>query len=221
MTDRTSRLIQTLTRNLQPVRRLPRLRVAVTLALLIAAVTGASLLAVDGLRADLPSMLRSSMGFSVIVVGLALVALGGVVAALATSVPGREPAARAGLIMGLVGVGLTTVVGSIFLLRGPAAFAPEPSYLADVNCLSVSCLLSLPPAIGVLAFISRAAPHRLLLTVLAAVTGTVALGALAVHLSCPCVGARHLILGHALAPAMGAMILTVPFHAALRRIRGA
>ena len=43
-------------------------------------------------------------------------------------------------------------------------------------------------------------------------------GALLVHVSCPATSARHLILGHALAPLIGALLLTWPFRVALKRV---
>ena len=114
----------------------------------------------------------------------------------------------------------TLALGAVLLLSGTLPLGPVASWSTDLECLTLSFLLALPPALGALAFLSRGAPYRPLLAVLAAATGAVAAGALVVHLSCPCSDARHLILAHALAPVAGGLLLTVLFRAALRQIAG-
>ncbi len=220
MNEATSQLIERLTGELEPVRRILRLRAAAAGVALLALSAAAFALEVRGPRADLLDALARSPGFAAILVGLTLVGLGGVVAALASSVPGRERAARAGVAAGLLGVLLAGGVGAVLLLSGTLPLGPIASWSTDLECLTLSLLLALPPALGALAFLVRGAPYRPLLAVLAAATGAVAAGALVVHLSCPCSDARHLILAHALAPVAGGLLLTVPFRAALRQIAG-
>ncbi|MEN8185237.1 MAG: hypothetical protein ABFS46_22160, partial [Myxococcota bacterium] len=55
-----------------------------------------------------------------------------------------------------------------------------------------------------------AVPHRPGLAVWVAAAGAVGLGALAAQASCPLGGLRHLMLGHALAPIVGGLLLTFP-----------
>ena len=216
----TSELVERLSQELRPVRRIPRLRQAAGVVALLWLGAGALALALRGLRPDLLQQLQPASAFVVILMGLGLIAVGGVVAALATSVPGREGAARVSLGLGLGGVMLASLVGAILILReaGPAPLACP--FENDLACFTVACLLALPPALGVLAFVSRGTPYRPLIAVLAAATGAVALGALLVHVSCPESNPRHIILSHALAPLGGALLLTLPFRAALKRVTG-
>lgn len=216
----TSELVERLSQELRPVRRIPRLRQAAGGVALLWLGVGALALTLRGLRPDLLQQLQPASAFVVILMGLGLIAVGGVVAALATSVPGREGAARVSLGLGLGGVMLAALMGAILILReaGPAPLACP--FENDLACFTVACLLALPPALGILAFVSRGAPYRPLIAVLAAATGAVALGALLVHVSCPESNPRHIILSHALAPLGGALLLTLPFRAALKRVTG-
>ncbi len=183
-------------------------------------VAGALALLLRGVRPDLLQLLEPASAFVVILGGLGLIAVGGVVAALATSVPGREGAVQVSLALGLAGVMLAAGVGAILVLREVGPVPMPCPFESDLACFTVACLLALPPALGVLAFVSRGAPYRPLIAVLAAMTGTVALGALLVHVSCPESSPRHVILSHALAPLGGALLLTLPFRAALKRVTG-
>jgi hypothetical protein len=211
-------VIHELSGDLTPVRPLPRLRSAASGVAVLWLAVAVFALASRGLRPDLLQALGSGRAFLVIVVGLGLVGIGGVVAALAVSVPGRGTAVRVGLGFGLAGVLLASGVGAVLVVReagtGPWA-CPTGS---DLACFAVACLLALPPALGVLAFVSRGSPFRPLLAVLTATTAAVALGATLVQLTCPGTSPRHVIFGHALAPFVGALLLTLPFHAALKRV---
>jgi hypothetical protein len=209
------RFIETLADDLTPVRPIARLRRIGAGVAFLWIVVAAGAFALLGLRADLLSALAESPAVGVIFVGLVLVAVGGVGAGLAASVPGREVAARGSLATGLVGVSLSAVVGGVLVIRGGAPLVPAAPISADVSCLGVALLLALPPALGALLFMARAAAYRPVLVCLFAATGSVALGALVVHLSCDCIHPRHLIVSHALAPVAGALLLTLPYRAAL------
>lgn len=214
----TEHVIRELSERLQPTRRIPRLRTAAWGVALLWMLAAAVALAVRGLRPDLLALLQPASAFTAILLGLALVAVGGVVAALAASVPGREWAGRLGLGLGLLGVLLAAGVGGLLVVREAGAEVPACPFENDLACFSVACLIALPPALGVLTFISRGAPVRPLLAVLTAGTGAVALGALLVHMSCPETSPRHVILSHTLAPMLGGLLLTLPFRAVLRRL---
>lgn len=219
MTERSSEgLIRELVGQLAPVRPIPRLRRAAIGVAGLWLLMGALILAMRDLRPDLLNVIGTGAAFVSILGGLGLVGLGGIVTALAVSVPGREGAARLGLALGLGGVLLSAGVGTFLVVREAG---PEPlvcPFENDLACFAVSCLLALPPALAVLTFVSRGSPFRPLIAVLCAASGAVALGAMLVHLTCPELSPRHIILSHVLAPVGGALLLTYPFHLALRKV---
>ncbi len=212
-----SQLITDLARDLEPVRRIGRVRDGLRIALLLAAIVAAVAIFIRGLHPDLRVVLAEHSGFQAILAGLSLIAVGAVVAAIAASVPGRESLTRISLALGLVGVLIAMGVGSAVLLGESSWVSATCSLSDDLSCLGVSCLVALVPAIAVLSYVARAAPYRKYMTILAASVGSVGIGALVVHLSCPCMDGRHLILAHAAAPFAGGLLLSLPFFAILRR----
>jgi hypothetical protein len=66
-------------------------------------------------------------------------------------------------------------------------------------------------------FAGRASPFRPVIAVLAAAAGAVALGAITAEASCTHSEMRHLLVAHALAPAFGVVLLTLPLLVALKR----
>ncbi len=82
------RFIEALADDLTPVRPIARLRRIGAGVALVWLVVAAGALAVRGLRAELLSAMLESPAVGVIFVGLVLVAVGGVGAGLAASVPG-------------------------------------------------------------------------------------------------------------------------------------
>jgi hypothetical protein len=77
--------------------------------------------------------------------------------------------------------------------------------------------LALPAAVVGLAFVLRGAPARPLACLAAAAAGAAALGGFATHVTCMQFDPTHLILGHALVPAIGALLLALPVWALCRR----
>ena len=169
-----------------------------------------------GLRPDLTEVLQQPFGPGGVFFGLGLAGLGGLVAAVAMSVPGRESLARAGLLTSLFGMAVAAGLGTLLILRSPLIEAGT-SLGTDLNCLTIACAVALLPSLGIMAFAGRAAPLRPLVLVLAAAAGTAALGAVTAQASCPSLDPGHLMLGHILAPAVGALVLAVPLLVALRR----
>ena len=208
-------LIQKLAANLPPVQRIPRLRWVAGRVLLLAAATTALGLLVLGPRADLFGLVGRDLGFSAALAGLVLVGVGGVLAGLAAAVPGRELLWRVGLGLGVAGVLIPAGVGALLLASGLAP--AEPPLRSDAACLATSYLLALPAALAVLAFVARGAATRPGLAALAAASGAVAIGAIALHLTCPYDGLRHVLLAHALAPVSGGLLLGTPLSLAVRR----
>jgi hypothetical protein len=145
-----------------------------------------------------------------------MMGLGGVVAALALGRPGRESAARGGAVFAMLGLGLAAGIGSYLVFEGQSAMM-DADGMADMTCLLIACAVALLPAIGVMVMAGRAAPYRSLVLVIAAAAGTAALGAVTTQATCPFGGLRHLMIGHLLAPAVGALLLSLPLLFVLRR----
>jgi hypothetical protein len=209
-------LIRELVRDLGPVRRIPRIRTVMAGVIGLWLAVAAIGLTVLGLRPDLAEATIGARGVAAVFAGLGLAGLGGVVAALAMGVPGREVLARAALAVAILGMVAAAAVGTVLVAITPVDHAPV-SFTADLGCLSVAMLVGLLPAVGVVWFAGHATPFRPVVLVLAAAAGTAALGAIAAQASCPHSDMRHLMVAHALAPAVGALLLTLPLLVALKR----
>jgi hypothetical protein len=213
--QQSERLVRELVGALVPVRRLPRLRsIAAGVGLLGVAMALWALRGV-GLRENLLELVAASPGFLAILLGLGLAAGGGMVATLGASVPGREPVERAGLgLLGLAAV-LGLGVGPAALLAAGAA-GVSPPWPRDLECMLGAVRIAVLPGAALLWFVARAAAQRPALAVALGSAGAVALGALVMQASCPFAGARHLIVGHALAPIVAATLLALPLSWFLR-----
>jgi hypothetical protein len=210
-------LVDALVRDLAPVRPLPRLRVVATGALLLWALGALAVLAAFGSRPG-TAVLGAGAGASAVALGLGVSGFAAVIAALARSVPGRER--DAGVAGVAAGVGLLVALGAAVLLAVAAPVAAEPApRSADLWCLGGALLAALLPGALVAWFCGRALAHGPLAVALAAATGAAALGALGMLSGCPFLDPRHLLTGHAAAPALGAVLLTVPVLLALRALR--
>jgi hypothetical protein len=215
---RAEDLIRELARDLDPVDPIPRIRTVVAgVAALWFAVAGIGL-TVLGLRPDLVEATLQVRGVAVVFAGLGLAGAGGVIAALAMGVPGREVLARSALAVAIFGMVIAAAIGTLLFATNPVADAHVP-FTGDLACLSVALLVGLLPALGVVWFAGRAVPFRPLILVLAAAAGTASLGAISAHVSCPHSEMRHLLVAHALAPAVGVLLLTLPLLVALKRFR--
>jgi hypothetical protein len=209
-------LIRDLARDLDPVRPIPRIRTVVAGVVALWLVIAAMGLTVLGLRPDIAEAMIGARGVAVVFAGLGLAGLGGVVAALAMGVPGREVLARGALTLAALGMVVAAGVGTVLFAMSRVTEARVP-FTADLACLAVAVLVGLLPAVGVIWFAGRAAPFRPVTLVLAAAAGTAALGAITAQASCPHPEMRHLLVAHALAPAVGVLLLTLPLLVALKR----
>lgn len=214
--ERSEELIQELARDLEPVKPIPRLRFAIAALLVLWAAVGALALFALGPRPHLLGALTAWRGVGWVFVGLGLAGVGGLAAALALAVPGREAAARAGLALALLGLGLAGGLGGFFLSHG-GSLGPRAPVAVDFHCLAAACLIGLAPALGIVAFAARAAPFRPRLLAAVAAAGAAALGALVAEAACPYTDLTHVLVAHVLAPAVGAVLLTLPL---LRILRG-
>lgn len=212
----TRALIERLSRDLEPVRRIPRLRTVVAGVVALAGLAAAwTLLRSGGFRSDLVAIAAQHPGFAAIGVGLAAMGVGGLVSAVAASVPGREALARAGavLLLGGAAVGLVAAPGWILLHSAGISLWPGEG---EFMCVRGAMWVALLPGAAVLGFVFWAAPRRPVWAGILGVAGAVALGAIAMHASCPNDGATHWIMGHAMAPVVGALLALVPLVALAR-----
>ncbi len=214
--QRPEELIEELARDLEPVRPIPSLRLVVGAVLALWLVVAAAGLAILGLRPDLLEVTLHERGVTAVFLLLGAAGTLGLVAALSMGVPGRERLASLSLWAALAAMALSAGTGTLLFLRSPMAEMPAP-VSSDLSCLAVACAVGLLPALGVVWFAGRAAPFRPLVIAVAAAAGAAALGAVTAHASCPYGDMRHLMVGHLLAPAVGALLLTLPLLVALKR----
>jgi hypothetical protein len=218
MTGRsTENLVQQLVRNLPPVKPIARLRVAATgiVALWVAAVVATGWLTDTWPRLGEAAFWSDPITVTILL-GLAIVAAGAVVAALADAVPGREPLARAGRIgagaaaVGLIGCGLWAV-------GGDASESSAGLFAGSANCLGHALVLAIPAALAASFYLSRGAPQQRTIASGVAAAGAAGLGALAVHATCDVAGGFHLLLGHCLTPMIGGLVFALPLAGLIQR----
>jgi len=215
---RTEDRIADLVRDLEPVRPIPPLGAvaagAVTLGLLAYAaewILGGPGLRSDGAWSQAPYLMQLA--------GLVLGGPGATLAALASAVPGREPSVRVGLRVAALGLAMA-ILGGVggALLGGLPAGGQDPGPI--VSCVVRSAKLGIAASLLSLGFGLHAAARRPSRTLGLALAGGVALGATAVHLTCPSGSAVHQLLGHALAPVLVAGLVVLPLAPLLgRRLR--
>ena len=207
--------IRELARDLAPVKPIPRLRVvgAVVLVTWALAFVADELLGGRALRpaAD-PAW--ASPSYLAALLGIALAALGATGAALASAVPGREGTARIGLRVTALGLALA-LAGWILGVSGGAGDHAGESAGAVLSCAGRALALGVVPALLACGFAARAALRRPVLAAGMALAGGVALGAVAVHASCPSNSPLHQLVAHTLAPVAAAALFTAPLAALL------
>jgi len=125
--------------------------------------------------------------------------------------------ARRGILWAGAGMVLAAGAGSLLFLESPIPWHGG-GWSADLDCLTVAVAVGVLPAVGIVAFAGRAAPFRPFVLVVAAAASAAALGTVAAQASCPMADLRHLLVGHVLAPAAGALVLSTPLLVVLRRI---
>jgi hypothetical protein len=210
--QRTEDLVRELAGDLSPVRRIPSLRV-VAAGMLAAWLVGLVLHRSAG--AGQPRIGQTGGPgdpvYLAILVGWALVATGGIPAALARAVPGREPIACAGALVLALGLLLASAAAALGVELGGEARLGQ-----SLPCLGRAALLALAPGLVACAFLARAWGQRPLPAALALTLAAVALGALAVHASCVTGDGLHRLLGHVLGPALAAGLLALPIASWLR-----
>jgi hypothetical protein len=214
--DPTRELIRDLAGDLAPVKPLPRVRFVAAAVLLLWLAIGVVGIAVQGLAPTFRDTLTMPISAGGIFAGLLFAGVGGVFAALALAIPGRERLARGALALGGAGMAIAAGVGFALIARSPLVEWRWPEG-HDLPCLATALVVGLVPALALGWFGGRAAPFRPLAIALAAAAGAAALGGSVAQASCAADDAMHLMLGHVIVPAVGAFTLTLPLLVAIRR----
>ncbi len=204
-TTSTEALLDSLTGDTQPVCRIPRLRVALGLILLAGSVVALLFAYSHGLRSDLGIAVANGFRFNAIGIGLLGIGLGGVIAALAQAIPGRESTARGAVIAVLVASAVVLLGSSLVHFVFEEAVAEQVP--GPLGCFLISCGLSIVPLAALAVVARRGVLQHPLAIALCAALGGVALGAFVVHLCCGADAFVHVFFGHAAAPFLGALLL--------------
>lgn len=207
----TDRLIESIVRDLVPARRIPALRLAVVGVLGVGFVAAALWI---GLRGARPDLAGPGGNWSANLIGLGLVAVGGLLAAMASSVPGRHTATRVGLALAAVGVALCAGAWGWVAAGGAPA---HPRWDGLLSCTGAATLLAIPVGVVATLWIAWTAPRWPLASAAFASAGSVALGVSAIHATCPSDDPLHVLLWHALAPFSGGALLWLAL-VSLRRL---
>ena len=215
--ESTERLISELSQGVEAVQPIWSLRAGLAGVFGSAVALGGVLLLTSGPRPDLLERVLGSAAFVGVLLGLGIAAAGALLAALAHSVPGRESEAIVGSGLGLFGMALLAATAVAAGWGAVEGVGPPAPLSKDVSCLATASFLALLPVAVVVAFVARGLPRHPLVVGIAAAAGTSAAGALFVHLTCPGDGLRHLLMGHAAAPLLGALLLSWPVLAAVGR----
>lgn len=207
--------IRELVGDLRPVRRIPPLRAALMLVVLPWLLAIGCEMGLRGLRAR-PSSdpVWSEPGFVLILVGLALGALGSTGASLASAVPGRDRAHRIGLVLAGIGFAIALGFGLGALVDAPIVMDAQ-TWAGCVSCLTHAAGLGAASCLVAGVLVARSALRRPLVAASLAAFGGGALGAVAVHSHCAAGEPLHQLVAHVLAPVVCAGIATLPLGLAL------
>jgi hypothetical protein len=203
----SERLVRELARDLVPVRRIPRLRVVALLLAAGALCLSALVVSVLGLRPDVRAG-TASASYLGIVAGLGLFSLGGLVAALGASVPGRAALVRAGLAALAAAVALW-MAALVAQLGGGARLGPlDSAWLGtSARCLLIATGVGMLPALALLRFVGSAFAVNPRVAVGIGAAGMVAFGSLSVHLTCSADEVLHVATAHLMGPlVVGALL---------------
>jgi hypothetical protein len=197
-------LVDLLVADLTPVKLVPPLWQSVAATLAAGAVVAGIVSLTLGMRSGAWQDLAQDAGFLGVLVGLVAIAVAGCIAGLASAIPGRQSAVAIAAAFALLGVA-ATIGSATFLSTWGSAVSLLPN-AADLDCMVGAILFSLFP-IGVgLRLTWRTWAARPAATAVLTMLGTTALGTLIVHLCCPVLDGRHLLLGHCSTPLLMAAV---------------
>lgn len=212
----TEDFVRDLARDVPPAPPVPSLRVAFFAIVVVWTIAFAGMLVFGASTSDpTGGVPRSDPRFLLILVGLGAFAAGATVRALAGAIPGREPTAKAATGVALIGAGLVGVGGVWALVAGRPP-GGDMDLGGSLMCMSHAAVLGLLPMLVASAFLARAFARKPLVAALFAATGTIAFGALAVHIVCRVGGTFHILLGHAIGPFVLGCTLAIPIGLAVR-----
>lgn len=208
----TGDLVTLLVRDLEPTRRIPRLRAQLAALVGVGGLLVLLVAIYRGLRPDALALFLSGKAFSLVAAGLLAAALGASASVLALARPDRDQLARGALLCGAGGLALFVGIAVLCFGEAPSAAGAEAVHSA-LACSVSGILFAVPLSILAAFLVSTGAPRRLGLTAAVAGLGATAFGALAVHWTCPSLSLWHWITAHALAPVLGAALLAAPVRA--------
>lgn len=218
MTGVSDRLISGLVDDLEPVRPLPRLRLAFAVILALWAVMLGFVLWLKTGTAGVQSLFSDWIYFGSFV-GLLVASFGGTCSALAAGIPGRGRLEIGGMLVSLVGL-LAAAAACLFGIYALGLSAPASPEGIDAMCFQESALLSLLPGGVILSFLVRGWTAHPVRAALVALLGSGALGAMIVHMSCGFLGPRHILMSHLSVPIVFVLLGIYPLAVVLRRVRG-
>ena len=156
----------------------------------------------------------------VAIIGMSVFALGGVCAALGSSVPGRDAVLRTGVFAMLSGALITAAASAVFMLRLSDGEVGGTFWsLASLVCLGSASLVGLPAAALLTYFCARGFPHRPFWSLGAGAFGLVAFGALPVSISCGDHSIYHVVFAHLFAPLSAGVVSWLGLWALYRALR--
>lgn len=195
----TEDLIQQLTSDLQPVRRLRPVAIRVVGWFVVATASLGLVMILMGVRRELGDAADRS-DFAIEAVLLIVTALSAAVGALLVSIPGAE---RARLVRWLpIVAGIATVLWALGeLVMASAMGAPTGRLTFAWHCVYKTASVAAIPSVVLFVMIRRAAPLHAARAGFLAILATAAVGVLGANIICPNDRPLHMLLWHA-APLM-------------------
>ena len=201
-------LLDQLVADLAPVKPVPRLWLAVTGPLAAGAAVALTVLLTQGLRSQVWPEFARDVAFFGVLLGLAAIGVGGCTAGLASAIPGRGTAVAIAGTAALIGT--ATAIG-VAATMSPWDAAASFSSSAAAACIGWGLIFSLVPVAAGVRLTRRTWAPRPSVTAGLTLLGATALGSLVVHLSCPVLEGRHVLVGHCSTPllmaALGGVVL--------------
>ncbi|MCP5039903.1 MAG: DUF1109 family protein [bacterium] len=205
MSPSTERLIRDLATDLPPVRPLARLRSVAALALSLSAPFYAYWYFTYGFRHQFQQGRAPEVMYLLVAVAIVLLAIGGALFGLASAVPGRNADARRGRSLFGTGLGMGLLLLLWQWLAGETSLGEASR--TSAYCVRGAALLAIPAALVAAGFVCRGVSRSLPVALAAGCAGGMALASLVVHSTCPHPDPLHMVLGHAMAPLCGAVVL--------------
>jgi hypothetical protein len=202
VSESTEDLIAKLSRDVPSVRTIPSLSTMAAWTLASSAPLGLALVLWAGVRSDLLSGEPPEL-WAMTAASLVLFAAGGLLAALAGPVPGRQREEQVGSLIAVAGALVAAVaLTRLFGVEGSPFGASD--LRSTLSCTGIAFLVALPPLACTTWLQSRTVPrHRHRMAALAGAS-SVALAGVVVHYWCRTSHPFHLVFGHAIAPLLGA-----------------